>query len=70
MNEYERGYLKQKGQWSLDVYNLILCPFSFCSDLQDLGINPATDVRILVLIWNMGAERPGEVSKEVGSVGE
>ncbi len=33
--------------------------------LQDIGIDPATDVRILMLIWKMGAEKPGEVSREV-----
>ncbi len=70
MCEYEGGWLEEKDQWSLDINPIIMFPFLFhfthC-DLQDIGIDPATDVRILMLIWNMGAERPGEVSKEVGN---
>eukprot|EP00953_Heterococcus_sp_UTEX-ZZ885_P032801 17112-Heterococcus_DN1.PRE.2 len=31
---------------------------------QDLGLDPQTDVAILVLVWKLGAKTPGTISKE------
>ena len=57
--------LEMFAHYSGDINKFAIDMEGICKLCEEIGIDPESDVRVLVLLWKLGANaRPGEISKE------